>query len=205
MSSLEECSCDCFAITFHLLRLREALRYHQEGDAGRAVAKLTRAIALDPRRPELFKQRAEAQLTLQNFHSAIINFKKALSLQPSEELELTERCVDEFSLISFITSISTCEPRIAISLFVLRCQNAGEGLGPRIVLSEREREREFGLIEFTPLVPFFPSLSLLHKILFKCCAERLGVSLRSLSMQIHILGIQCQCQYSLWSLALPEI
>lgn len=93
--------CDCVTITSYLLRLREALQFHQEGDAGRAVAKLTRAIALDPRRPELFKQRAEAQLTLKNFHSAIINFKKALSLQPSEQLELTERCVVEFSFNLF--------------------------------------------------------------------------------------------------------
>ena len=83
----------CVCVT----RLQEALQLHQEGDASRAVAKLTRAIALDPRHPELFKQRAEAHLTLRNFHSAIINFKKAFLLQPSEHLELTERCVIGFS------------------------------------------------------------------------------------------------------------
>ena len=63
------------------------------------MAKLTRAIALEPRRPELFKNRAEAHLTLRNFHSAIINFKKALSLQPSEQQELTDRFVITFSII----------------------------------------------------------------------------------------------------------
>ena len=146
--------CDCVAITFHLLRLREALQYHQEGDAGRAVAKLTRAIALDPRRPELFKQRAEAQLALQNFHSAIINFKKALSLQPSEELELTERCVVEFSNLIHHLSLHMRAKNSHLTF----CPEVSECWGgPRTKdssLRERERERVWTDRVYSPR-PFF--------------------------------------------------
>ena len=72
-------------------RLEEAVKLHQDGDPKGAVTKLTRAISLDPMNADLFKQRAEAYATLQDFHSAIINLRKALSLRPSEHTAITGR------------------------------------------------------------------------------------------------------------------
>ena len=72
-------------------RLEQAQREHQEGNLTRCIAILSRAITLQPRNPELFKRRAEAYVSQQHYHSAIINFKKTISLSPSEETILTPR------------------------------------------------------------------------------------------------------------------
>ena len=64
---------------------------HESGDFQKAVAKLTRAIALEPRNPDLFKLRAEAYFSLKEYYSSIINFQKVIALQPSIEEEITER------------------------------------------------------------------------------------------------------------------
>ena len=58
------------------------------------MRKLTRAIALQPRNAELFKQRAEAYTLLRDYHSAILNFHKVLSLSPSEQDVIHERLAD---------------------------------------------------------------------------------------------------------------
>ena len=71
--------------------MKEACSLHESGDSQRAVAKLTRAIALQPRNPELFKLRAEAYFSLKEYHSSIINFQKVVALKPSIEAEITER------------------------------------------------------------------------------------------------------------------
>lgn len=73
------------------LRLKEARSLHESGESQKAVAKLTRAIALEPRNPDLFKLRAEAYFSLSEYHSSIINFQKVISLQPSAEGEVIER------------------------------------------------------------------------------------------------------------------
>ena len=71
---------------------------HQGGDPKQAVAKLTRAIVLDSRNAELFKQRAEAFVSLGDYHMAIVNFRKVLSLSPSEEEEITGRLATVYHL-----------------------------------------------------------------------------------------------------------
>ena len=76
---------------FHCVRLKEAHSLHESGDSQRAVAKLTRAIALQPRNPDLFRLRAEAYFSLKEYHSSIINFQKVVALKPSVEVEITER------------------------------------------------------------------------------------------------------------------
>ena len=64
---------------------------HESGDSQKAVAKLTRAIALQPRNPDLFKLRAEVHFSLREYYSSIINFQKVIALQPSIEREIIER------------------------------------------------------------------------------------------------------------------
>ena len=71
--------------------MKEARDLHESGDFQKAVTKLTRAIALEPRNPDLFKLRAEAYFSLSEYHPAIINFQKVISLQPSVEGEVIER------------------------------------------------------------------------------------------------------------------
>ena len=71
---------------------------HGEGDSRAAVAKLNRAIALDPRNPELFRQRATLHEALQDYHSVIINLKKVLSLCASERTELTRQLAAVYCL-----------------------------------------------------------------------------------------------------------
>ena len=56
-----------------------------------AVAKLNRAIALQPDNPELFKQRAEAHFELCNYHAAILNFNKVIALKETEREAIHER------------------------------------------------------------------------------------------------------------------
>ena len=81
-----------------LPRFQEVLRLHSDGDSRAAVAKLNRAIALDPRNPELFRQRAVLHEALQDYHSVIINLKKILSLCPSERAELTRQLATMYCL-----------------------------------------------------------------------------------------------------------
>ena len=71
--------------------MNEAHTLHGSGDDKRAVARLTRAIALQPRNPDLFQLRAEAFFSLKEYHSSIINFQKVIALKPSVEDEITER------------------------------------------------------------------------------------------------------------------
>ena len=74
-----------------ICRLKEAFSLHESGDHQRAVVRLTRAIALQPTNPDLFKLRAEAYFSLKEYHSSIINFQKVIALTPSSEEEITER------------------------------------------------------------------------------------------------------------------
>lgn len=60
-----------------------------EGSHDLAVAKLTRAIVLQPQNPVLFSRRAAAYASLGNHHAAILNLRKALSLNPSDSPTLT--------------------------------------------------------------------------------------------------------------------
>lgn len=60
-----------------------------KGSHDSAVAKLTRAITLQPQNPTLFSRRAAAYTSLGNHHAAILNLRKALSLSPSDGPSLT--------------------------------------------------------------------------------------------------------------------
>eukprot|EP00731_Ephydatia_muelleri_P024858 Em0016g1129a len=61
-----------------------------------AVIKLTRAIALQPKNAELFRQRAEAYEALFDYHPAILNFRKALLLGPLNKEALTFRLAEVY-------------------------------------------------------------------------------------------------------------
>lgn len=56
--------------------LAEAKTLCAEGKPELGVRKLTKAIVLNPTDPELFRLRAEACVSAQDYHTAIINFKK---------------------------------------------------------------------------------------------------------------------------------
>lgn len=79
-------------------RLQEAKKLHSEGDPRSAIKKLTRAIVLDQRNADLFLQRAEVYVSLEDYHSAIINYQKVLSLRPSEEEEIFHKLAAVHSL-----------------------------------------------------------------------------------------------------------
>lgn len=76
------------------IRLQDAASLCDRGEISRAVSKLTRAIALQPRNPKLFKQRAEAYVLLKDYHAAILNFQKVLALCTSEQEYIHERLAD---------------------------------------------------------------------------------------------------------------
>lgn len=76
---------------FVILRLNEAMILCKRGDPGLAVTKLTRAIALQPQNPDLFKLRAEAYVLLRNYEPAIVNFQKVVALKSDEDGLITER------------------------------------------------------------------------------------------------------------------
>ena len=71
--------------------MNEALRHCERGDPGLAVTKLTRAIALQPQSPDLFKLRAEAYVLLRNYEPAVVNFQKVVALKSDEDGLVTER------------------------------------------------------------------------------------------------------------------
>ena len=71
--------------------MEEACQLLKDGHPNTALAKLTRAIALQPTNAKLFNQRAEVNLTLQNFRPAIVNFQKVLALDPSRREEVVDR------------------------------------------------------------------------------------------------------------------
>lgn len=75
----------------NLLRLKEALALTEEGKPELAVAKLTRAIVVDPDNPDLFRHRAEACILIPDYHTAIINFEKVIALNPNEKEAISAR------------------------------------------------------------------------------------------------------------------
>ena len=80
----------CFHRT---VKADEALR---EGDYRRCISILSRAIALDPHNPELFRTRAEAHFQLSDYPAAVANYRKTVSLSPSEAAGLAPRMADAY-------------------------------------------------------------------------------------------------------------
>ena len=78
-----------------ILRLQEVSELLKSNPRG-AVIKLTRAIALQPKNAELFRQRAEAYEALFDYHPAILNFRKALLLGPLNKEALTFRLAEVY-------------------------------------------------------------------------------------------------------------
>lgn len=68
----------------------------EERDYTHSVAVLSRAMALEPHNPELFKKRADAYFQLEDYTAAIANYKKAISLAPSEATGLASRMADAY-------------------------------------------------------------------------------------------------------------
>ena len=62
-------------------RLKEAGSLCDSGEPSKAIARLTRAIALQNQNPDLFEKRAEAYVLVKNFELAIANFQKVLALR----------------------------------------------------------------------------------------------------------------------------
>ena len=55
------------------------------------MRRLSKAIILNPEDPELFRRRAEASFMQQDYHGAIINFKKAVALNEELKDSLSKR------------------------------------------------------------------------------------------------------------------
>lgn len=71
--------------------LAEAKALCDEGKPELAVRRLTRAIALNPSDPELFRLRGEASVLARDFHTAIINFKKVITMHEDERASMCKR------------------------------------------------------------------------------------------------------------------
>ncbi len=69
----------------HMHRLAEAQTLCDDGECNKAVAKLSRAIVLQPLNSDLFEKRAEVYLILRNYDLAIVNFQKVLSLRTKDD------------------------------------------------------------------------------------------------------------------------
>ena len=79
-----------------VLRITAANRALEEGDYTHCIAVLSRAMALEPHNPELFKKRADAYIQLKDYASAIANYQKTISLAPSEATGLASRMADAY-------------------------------------------------------------------------------------------------------------
>ena len=75
-------------------RVTEADRAMEGGDFRHCVAVLTRAVALNPQNPILFHKRADAYFELNDYSSAIVNYKKTVSLAPEKATELAIKMAD---------------------------------------------------------------------------------------------------------------
>ena len=80
-------------ISFRIIKADRAL---EEGDHARCISILSRAIALAPCNAELFKKRGDAYFQLNDFVSAIANYKRTISLSPSEAAGLAARVADAY-------------------------------------------------------------------------------------------------------------
>ena len=67
------------------------------GDTRRCVGVLSRAISLDPRNAKLFRMRGHALFELSDYSSAIANYKKTVSLSPSEAETVAVRMANTHS------------------------------------------------------------------------------------------------------------
>ena len=71
--------------------MTEARKLSAEGNPGIAIRRLTRAIALKPDDPELFRERGEANALLHNYHAASINFHKVIALREDQREDMSKR------------------------------------------------------------------------------------------------------------------
>lgn len=69
----------------------EAKELCDEGQAGAAVRKLSRAIALEPNNPELFRHRAEALTLAGDYRTAAANFNKVISMREEAKAAMHKR------------------------------------------------------------------------------------------------------------------
>ena len=72
-------------------RKAEAKALNARGLPKRAVARLSRAIVLEPNDPELFNLRGEASVLAREYHSAIANFKKVIALRKTDHETVNKR------------------------------------------------------------------------------------------------------------------
>lgn len=69
--------------------MRDAIALKNEDKPNLAVAKLSRALVLQPDNPALFRERAEAYVMLSDFYGAIINLKRVMDLRAEDREEMT--------------------------------------------------------------------------------------------------------------------
>lgn len=90
-----QCACDGAvfprSVCIPLCSVMEARKMSAAGRPEHAVARLSRAIILKQDDPELFKERAEASVLIQDYHAAIINFQKVIALRESEREGVSRR------------------------------------------------------------------------------------------------------------------
>lgn len=72
----------CFVLLF--LSCKSARSLMETGDYGRAVVCYTKSLTLRPRDVTCITERAECYLRLADFHSAILNYKKACLFLPGD-------------------------------------------------------------------------------------------------------------------------
>lgn len=75
----------------HPLSLAAAKILCDEEKPELAVRRLTRAIALNPADPELFRLRGEACVLARDYHTAIINLKKVITMREGERTVMCKR------------------------------------------------------------------------------------------------------------------
>ncbi len=60
--------------------MEEAQALRRQGNPRDSLAKLNRALFLDSRNPDLFRERSEAYCMLQDFSNAVINLERVMEL-----------------------------------------------------------------------------------------------------------------------------
>ena len=78
-------SFNAISIIIFIFRLSDVTTLKKEGKPNQAVAKLNRALFLQPDNPVIFRERAEVYIMLSDFHGAIINLKRTIMLREEDK------------------------------------------------------------------------------------------------------------------------
>ncbi len=88
--------------------------YYREGDAARAVAEFSQAIAADPRAVNVYLERASAYLRLGRIQAAFADFDKAIELEPENPERYLSRAVAHQVQRRLDAALADCNRAIAL-------------------------------------------------------------------------------------------